>query len=143
MEYHVYWLLKSSCFELSGDENAGDFWAKKLIERWNLLIIEKFCFWTFWRLDLLLSQKVDGKIVFTDYWKFLVLNFLEMGNMILFGAKKFMKRWYLLGLFELYVIFQYNFLCSRWVIYQNQHFLIILIVDSKVFLKTICLCWKF
>ena len=47
MGYHVYWLLKSSCSEFFVDGNYGLFWAKKLMERWYLLIIEKFLFWTF------------------------------------------------------------------------------------------------
>ena len=53
-----------------------------------------------------LSQKVDGKMIFTDYWKVLVLNFSEMGNKVFFWAKKLMERWYLLGLFEFSIIFQ-------------------------------------
>ena len=43
MEYHVYWLLKSSCFELFGDG----------------------------KYDLFFSQKVDGKMIFTwSFWAF-------------------------------------------------------------------------
>ena len=53
-----------------------------------------------------LSQKVDGKMIFTDYWKGLVLNFSVMGNMAFFSAKKLMERWYLPGLFELSMISQ-------------------------------------
>ena len=45
-------------------------------------------------------------MIFTDYWKVHVLNFLEVGNTAFFWAKKLMKRWYLLGLFELSMIFQ-------------------------------------
>ena len=78
MEYRVYWLLKSSCFELSGEEKYGFF----------------------------SSLKIDGKMIFTDHWKFLVFNFSEMGNTIFSWATKLMERWYLLGLFELFVIFQ-------------------------------------
>ena len=63
MEYHVYWLLESSCFELFKDEKYG----------------------------LFLSQKVDGKMIFTDYWKFLVLNFSEMGNTVFFAPKRWWK----------------------------------------------------
>ena len=33
MEYHIYWLLKSSCFEFFGDGKYELFWAKKLMER--------------------------------------------------------------------------------------------------------------
>ena len=43
-----------------------------------------------------LSQKVDGNMVFTDYWKVLVLTFSEMGNTVFSWAKKLMEIWYLL-----------------------------------------------
>ena len=105
----------------------------------ELLITEKFLFWTFYRWEirsffkpkswwkddiylllksscselfedgkynLFLSQKVDGKIIFTDYWKVLVLNFSDMGKTVFSWAKKLMERWYLLGLYELSMIFQ-------------------------------------
>ena len=47
-EYHVSWLLKSSCFELSGKKKYGLLGAKKLVETLYLLITDKFWFWTFW-----------------------------------------------------------------------------------------------
>ena len=75
---YIYWLLKSSYFELFGDGKYG----------------------------LFLSQEVDGKMIFTGYWEVLVLNFLVMGNTVFSSAKKLMKRWYLLGLFELSMISQ-------------------------------------
>ena len=98
---YIYWLPKSSCFNFFGDE--------------------KNC--------LVLGQKVDGKMIFTDYWKVVVLIFLRMVNTVffepkswwkddidwllriscfelfgdgkygLFSAKRLMERWYLLGLF--------------------------------------------
>ena len=37
---------------------------------------------------LFLTQKIDGNIIFTDYWKVLVLTFSEMGNTVSFWAKK-------------------------------------------------------
>ena len=43
-------------------------------------------------------------IMFSDYWKALVLNFSVMGNAASFTAKKLMERWYLLGLFDLSMI---------------------------------------
>ena len=49
--FNIYWLLKSSCFELFGDGKYG----------------------------LFLSQEVDEKMIFTDYWKVLVLNFSVIG----------------------------------------------------------------
>ena len=107
MEYHVYWSLKSSCFKLFGDEKYGIFSGKKLMEIWFLLITEKFLFWPFqwWEIRSFLSQKVDGKIIFSGYWEVLVLNFSLMGNTVFFSAKMLMER-YLHGLFELSVIFQ-------------------------------------
>ena len=45
---------------------------------------------------IFLSQKVDGNMIFTDYWKFLVLTFSEMENTVFPWAKKFTERWYLL-----------------------------------------------
>ena len=43
-----------------------------------------------------LSQKVDGNIIFTDYWNVVVLNFSVMGNTVFSWAKKFTEIWYLL-----------------------------------------------
>ena len=108
MEYHVYWLLKSSCFELSRDGKYGLFWAKKLMERLYLLITGKFLFWTFlkWEIWYFLSLKNSGTMIFTGDWKVLVLNFLEMGNAVFFSSEKLIQKWYLLGLFELSKIFQ-------------------------------------
>ena len=68
MEYHVYWLLRSSCFKIFGDG--------------------KYCLFS--------SQNVDANMVFIDYWKILVLNFSQIRNMVFFWAKKLMERWYLL-----------------------------------------------
>ena len=39
-----------------------------------------------------LSQKVDAKMIFTDYWKVLVLIFLMMGNTVFFWVKKLMEK---------------------------------------------------
>ena len=70
------------------------FWGKKLMERWYLLVTEKFLFWTFpwWEIRSFLRQKVNGKMMFTDYWKvlilgyrkILVLSFSVMGNAVFF-----------------------------------------------------------
>ena len=38
-----------------------------------------------------LSQKIDGKIIFTDYWKVLVLNFSVMGNTVFFEPRSWWK----------------------------------------------------
>ena len=72
-EYDIYWLLKSSCFEPFGNEKHGLCWAKKLMERWYLLLTEKFCFAIVanGKYDPLFSQKVDGKIIFSlSFWAF-------------------------------------------------------------------------
>ena len=74
------------------------FWFKKLMEIWYLLLLKSSCFDLFrnGKYGLFLSQKVNGKIIFTDYWKVLVLNFSVMGNTVFFWVKKLMERWYLL-----------------------------------------------
>ena len=56
MEYHVYSLLKSSCFEILGDGKYG----------------------------LFSNQKVYGNMIYIDYWKVLALKFSEMGNTVFF-----------------------------------------------------------
>ena len=63
-------------------ESTVFFRAKSLMEMWYLLITEKFLFWTFqrWEIRPFFSQKVHRKMIFTDYWKVLVLNFSVMGN---------------------------------------------------------------
>ena len=55
-KYDIYWLLKSSCFKVFGNG----------------------------KYDLFLSQKVDGSMMLTDYWKVLVLNFSVIGNTVSF-----------------------------------------------------------
>ena len=104
----IYWLLKSSCFELFGDGKYGLFLSQEFDWKDDICWLRKSsCFELFGgrKYGLFLSQKVDGKMIFTDY-RVLVLNFLVMGNTIFFSAKKLMERWYLLGLFELSMIFQ-------------------------------------
>ena len=76
MIFTDYWKVLVLIFLMMG--NTVFFWVKKLME----------------------------KMIFTDYWKVLVLNFSVMGNMIFFSAKKLVERWYLLGIFELPMIFQ-------------------------------------
>ena len=89
-------------------ENKVSFWAKKLMERWYLPITKKFSFLTFRWSEIwsILSQNVNGRMISTDYWKVHVSNFLVIKNIVFFSAKKLMGRWYLLGLFELSMIFQ-------------------------------------
>ena len=129
MEYHVYWLLKSSSFQFSED-------GKKLIRSFFELkswwkdyiywLLKSSCFELFGnrKYGLFLSQKVDGKMIFTDYWKVFVLNFLVMGNTVFFTTKKLMERLYLLGLFELSMIFHdLENLVFRTVWVYNDEFL--------------------
>ena len=98
MEYHVYCLLKRPCFELSRDENTVFFELKSWWKDDIYWLLESPCFELFGdeKYGVFLSQKIDGKIIFTDYWKVLVLNFSERGNTIFFWAKKLMEKWYLL-----------------------------------------------
>ena len=74
------------------------FWVKKLMKIWYLLITEKFLFWSFreWEIQPFLSQKVDGKMLFTDYGNVLVLNFSVIEKTVFFWVEKLMERWYLL-----------------------------------------------
>ena len=51
------------------------------------------------------DPKVDGKMIFTAYWEVLVLNVSVIGNTVFFWSKNLMERLYLLGLFELSMIF--------------------------------------
>ena len=79
-KYDTYWLLKCSCFELFGDGKYDLFWGKKLMERWYLLVTEKSLFWAFpwWKMQSFLRQKFNGKMIFTDYWKVLVLGYRKI-----------------------------------------------------------------
>ena len=45
-------------------------------------------------------------MIFTCYFQLVIFNFSVMGSTIFFSAKKLTERWYLLGLFELSIIFQ-------------------------------------
>ena len=74
------------------------FWVKKVMKIWYLLITEKFLFWSFreWEIRPFLSQKVDRKMLFTDYGNVLVLNFSVNGKMVFFWVEKLMESWYLL-----------------------------------------------
>ena len=55
----------------------------------HLLVTKKFFFNLFGngKYDLFLSQKVEGNMMFTDYWKVLVLNFSVMGNTVFFVSR--------------------------------------------------------
>ena len=90
-KYDIYWLLKSSCFEPFGDGKYALFSGKMLMERLYIMFTEKFLFWAFRSSEIrsFSRQKVDGNMIFTEYWKILVLgnqkvlvlNFAVMGKM--------------------------------------------------------------
>ena len=85
----VYWLLKKNCFEFFGNKKYVLFWAKKWWKFDTYWLLKGFCFELFGngKYVLFWGQKVGGKMIFTDYWKVLVLNFSGMRNTVFFEAK--------------------------------------------------------
>ena len=96
-------------------------WRDKLIALWKIrsFLNEKFdgnmIFTDYWKKNFLtfwewkkvfFNQKLAGKIIFTDYWKVLALKLLVMGSTVFSSAKQLMKWWYLLALFEFFMVFQ-------------------------------------
>ena len=66
-----YWKVHVLNFSVMG--NKVFFWVKNLMQRWYLLVTEKFLFWTFrwWEIRSFFSQKVDGQMIFTwSFWAF-------------------------------------------------------------------------
>ena len=81
--------------------------------------------WNFWGKTLM-------EMIFTDYWKVLVLTFSKMENAVFFWAKKLMEGWYLLitesFCFELFGDGKYGLFCvkklmERWYLLVAQKFL--------------------
>ena len=109
-KYDIYWLLKSSCFNLFGNGKYGLFLSQKVdgnmifTDYWKVLVLN---FSVIGNTVFFLSQEVDGKMIFTGYWEVLVLNFLVMGNTVFFSSKKLIERLHLFCLFELSMIFQF------------------------------------
>ena len=71
MIFTGYWEVLVLNFSVMG--NTVFFWVKKLMERWYLLVTEKFLFWTFrwWEIRSFFTQKVDEKMIFTwSFWAF-------------------------------------------------------------------------
>ena len=71
MTFTDYWKVLVLNFSVVG--NTVFFGVKKLMERWYLLITERFLFWTFWWWEIrsFFSQKVGGKMIFTwSSWAF-------------------------------------------------------------------------
>ena len=118
MEYHVYWLLKSFCFEIFGNGKYGLFLNQKLMEIWCLLITEKFLFWPFqrWEIPSFLSQKIVWKMIFTDYWKVLLSTLLVMGNTVFFFSQKIDGKmifiWSFWAFHDIPGLGKYGFSCS-------------------------------
>ena len=98
-----YW--KVLVLNFSKMRNTDFFQAKELMERWYLLITKKFVFWTFprWEMWYCFEPKSWSKMIFTNYWIVLVLNFPVMGNTGFFHPKSWWKG-------DIYLIFL-NFPC--------------------------------
>ena len=106
MIFTDYWKVLVLIF--SGIGNTVLFWAKKVMERWYLLIPEKFLFWFFreWEIRSFFQSRSWWKD--DIYWllRSFCFKIFGGGKYGLLSAKKLMERWYLLGLFELSMIFQ-------------------------------------
>ena len=93
--------------KFSDVENTVVFRAKKLMEIWYLLITEKFLFWIFQRWEI--RSFVEAKSWQKDgiYWlqKSSCFELFDDGKYF-FSAKMLIETLYLLGLFELSIIFQ-------------------------------------
>ena len=105
---NIYWLLKSSCFGLCGDWKYGLFLAKKLMERWYLLIMKSSCFKLFGDGKYGLFFKSESWWKDDIYWllKSSCFPLFRDGKYGLLWAKKLMERWYLLGVFQFSMTFQ-------------------------------------
>ena len=83
-----------------------------IIFSWVVEFLENFLEFTL-KQEMVYSHR-NNKVIFSlawnamfsDYWKVIDLNFLEMGNTVFLWSKKLMERWYLRGIFELSMIFQ-------------------------------------
>ena len=89
-----------------------------------LLIAKKFLKFLGRKTWYFCSQKVDEKIVFTDYSKVLVSNFSVMENMVFFEPRGWWKRWYLL-IIE-------NFLLWTFLWWEIRSFFLSQEVDGKM-----------
>ena len=91
MIFTDYWKVLVLIFSEMG--NTVFSWAKKLIERWYLLITEKVLFWNFrwWKIRSFLGQEVGGKMIFTGYGEVLILNVLLMGIRSFLQTKSWWK----------------------------------------------------
>ena len=104
-----YWKVLVLIF--SGMENTVFFWVKKLIERWYLLVTEKFLFWNFrgWEIRSFFQPerwwKNDIYLVFLSFpWhsRTSEIWFFEQWNsnrLIKFKIWNYLKNWCLLYTF--------------------------------------------
>ena len=86
---------------------------------WNIIFSDKFKVLVLNFLEIkdmvFLSQKFDRNMIFTDYWKVLVSTLSEMGNTVFSWAKKLTEIWYLL------ITVNFLFWTFRW--WEIQSFL--------------------
>ena len=106
MIFTDYWKVLVLIFSEMG--NTVFSWAKKLIERWYLLITEKVLLWNFrwWKIWSFFESRSSWK---HDIYWLLRSSCFELfgdGKHGLFFSQKLMEIWYLHGLFELSMIFQ-------------------------------------
>ena len=98
----LFWSFREweirSFFEPKRWWKDNGYWLIKVLVL-NFLVLGKY--------GLFLSPEVDGKIIFTGYWEFLVLNFSVIGNAVFFQPKRWWKDYiYILGRFEVSMIFR-------------------------------------
>ena len=67
--------------------------SKKKKKKSCLLITKRFLLWLFWKWKIwyFLSKRVDGNMIFTDYWKVLVLIVSGIENTVFFEPKSWWK----------------------------------------------------
>ena len=124
MEYHVYWSLKSSCFEFFGVEKYGIFSGKKLMEIWYLLITEKFLFLPFrwWEIRSFLESKSWWKNYI--YW-LLRRSFFELfgdGKYVLFFSQKVDGKMIFIGYWEVIFIGYWEVFVLNFLVMGNTVF---------------------
>ena len=86
-----YWKVLVLTF--SGMGNTVSFWAKKLMERWYLLITEKFLFWTFrwWEIRFFSVKKLIERWYLLVTEKFLYWTFRWCDTRSFFQPKNWWK----------------------------------------------------
>ena len=99
--FTVYWEVLVLDFSEIGNTYCL-FWSRKLMERWYLLIAEKFLlFWTFlrWKIRSLWAKKLMERwyLLITEKFLFRTIRRWEMRSF--FWAKNLTERWYLLVVF--------------------------------------------